>query len=146
MGEEIVGYNEPGADGTSKVIGGDGAKKGVNAAHVIGKRRVGGIIGANPADGTISGWLNRGFVAAQEEYAGGIAGCNGYPEESGTSGVNSAVIHNCSSEVISSYPVRTTPGSWWIPGCSVPIIRAASRRATMTESSPAIRRFLWYAI
>ncbi|MFR5583494.1 MAG: hypothetical protein ACLTLQ_06345 [[Clostridium] scindens] len=106
FGEEyvggIVGYNEPGADGTSKVIGGDGAKKGVNAAHVIGKRRVGGIIGANPADGTISGWLNRGFVAAQEEYAGGIAGCNGYPEESGTSGVNSAVIHNCSSEVVMS--------------------------------------------
>lgn len=106
FGEEyvggIVGYNEPGADGTSKVIGGDGAKKGVNAAHVIGKRRVGGIIGANPADGTISGWLNRGFVAAQEEYAGGIAGCNGYPEESGTSGVNSAVIHNCSSEVVIS--------------------------------------------
>ncbi|MFQ8896935.1 MAG: hypothetical protein ACLR71_00750 [[Clostridium] scindens] len=98
----IVGYNEPGADGTSKVIGGDGAKKGVNAAHVIGKRRVGGIIGANPADGTISGWLNRGFVAAQEAYAGGIAGCNGDPEKSGTSGGNSAVIHNCSSEVVIS--------------------------------------------
>lgn len=106
FGEEyvggIVGYNEPGADGTSKVIGGDGAKKGVNAAHVIGKRRVGGIIGANPADGTISGWLNRGFVAAQEAYAGGIAGCNGDPEKSGTSGGNSAVIHNCSSEVVIS--------------------------------------------
>ncbi|MFR1055566.1 MAG: hypothetical protein ACLSFB_14870 [[Clostridium] scindens] len=140
----IVGYNEPGADGTSKVIGGDGAKKGVNAAHVIGKRRVGGIIGANPADGTISGWLNRGFVAAQEEYAGGIAGCNGYPEESGTSGVNSAVIHNCSSEVVISGFERRQ-ADWWIPGCSVPIIQAASR-ATMTESSPAIRRFLWYAI
>ena len=71
----IVGDNA--GDGQRVVLDGtDNGRNSVNTATVIGKRRVGGIIGVNRENATVKNWVNRGNVKALESYAGGITGQN----------------------------------------------------------------------
>ncbi|MDD2979636.1 MAG: prepilin-type N-terminal cleavage/methylation domain-containing protein [Hespellia sp.] len=71
-----------------------GGENNVNEAFVLAYEYAGGIIGESDTTTTVSNWQNRGVVAAESKYAGGIAG------------TNRGRLLNCSSDVDNTSQAR----------------------------------------
>ncbi len=94
LGGDYVGGIAGALSGSvSKSIQAESVSVTTNASYVIGNSYVGGIVGENRGDSTISNCVNTGVAAGYGSYIGGIAGANA------STGTATPVIRNCASYI-----------------------------------------------